>query len=124
MKPLISRATTLLAIAGMVALAWQARADEKRSIETVMKDVMKGDTSLHKKVSGGKGTPEDAAKLLDYYKSLPAETPPEGDAASWKEKTAKLIAAAQDVVDKKPDAASTLATAGNCKACHNIHKGK
>lgn len=115
-----------LVVAGCLLAGWSLQADNaaKRSISSVMKDAMKGDASLHKTVSLGKGTDDDATKLLDYYKSLPAETPPEGDAASWKDKTEKLIAAAQAVVDKKPGAAAQLQTAGNCKACHNEHKGK
>ncbi|RBP45909.1 hypothetical protein DES53_102293 [Roseimicrobium gellanilyticum] len=114
-----------LVVAGCLLAGWSLQAEPaKRSISTVMKDAMKGDTSLHKKVALGKGTDTDAAALLDYYKSLPAETPPEGEATSWQEKTAKLIAAAQAVVDKKPGATEQLQTAGNCKACHNEHKGK
>ncbi|MES2737030.1 MAG: hypothetical protein V4672_11970 [Verrucomicrobiota bacterium] len=93
-------------------------------IETVMKEAMKGNTSLHSKVATGKGSPEDAQKLLAYFKTLPAESPPEGDSSSWKDKTSKLIDAAQGVVDGKPGAAKTLQEAGNCKACHSVHKGK
>jgi hypothetical protein len=115
-----------LVVAGCLLAGWSLQADTaaQRSISSVMKDAMKGDSSLHKKVALGKGTDSDAASLLDYYRSLPAETPPEGDAASWKEKTGKLIAAAQAVVDKKPGATEQLQTAGNCKGCHNEHKGK
>lgn len=114
-----------LVVAGCLLAGWSLQADPaKRSISTVMKDAMKGDSSLHKKVALGKGTDSDAAELLDYYKSLPTETPPKGEATSWHEKTAKLVAAAQAVVDKKPGATEQLQTAGNCKACHNEHKGK
>ena len=125
-----STTSTIVRIAlvavGCSLAAWSLQADTtpKRSISTVMKDAMKGDTSLHKKVALGKGTDADAAQLLDYVKSLPTETPPEGDAAAWKDKTDKLVAAAQAVVDKKPGATAQLQTAGNCKACHNEHKGK
>ncbi|MCW0217481.1 MAG: hypothetical protein OJI67_04070 [Prosthecobacter sp.] len=94
------------------------------AIETVMKEAMKGDASLYKKVATGKGTPEDATKLLEYVKALPAESPPEGSAASWKEKTATLVAAAQDVAAGKSGATAVLQKAGNCKACHSEHKGK
>jgi len=111
---------TSLALAVILGLISAASAD----ISTVMKEAMKGNTSLHAKVATGKGTPEDAKKLLEYVKSLPAESPPEGDAASWKEKTEKLVAAAQAVADGKPGAAKTLQEAGNCKACHSVHKGK
>jgi hypothetical protein len=114
-----------LVLAGCLLAGWSLQANPaKRSISTVMKDAMKGDSSLHKKVALGKGTDSDATALLDYYKSLPTETPPKGEATSWQEKTAKLVAAAQAVVDKKPGATEQLQTAGNCKACHNEHKGK
>lgn len=115
---------TLIILALAATTGLYAADVTKRDIDVVMKEAMKGDASLHKKVATGKGTPEDAAKLLDYFKSLPAETPPEGDAASWKEKTAKLIEAAQAVVDGKPGAPAALQTAGNCKACHSEHKPK
>jgi len=115
---------TILCTLAATAAGLYAADATKRDIDTVMKEAMKGDASLHKKVATGKGTPEDAAKLLDYVKSLPAESPPEGDAASWKEKTSKLIEAAQSVVDGKPGATQSLQLAGNCKACHSEHKGK
>ncbi len=119
MKKIVTLLTLTVTCVGLYA------ADAtKREIDVVMKEAMKGDTSLHKKVATGKGTPEDAAKLLDYVKSLPAESPPERDAASWKSKTAKLIEAAQAVADGKPGATQLLQTAGNCKACHSEHKGK
>ncbi|SKA99554.1 hypothetical protein SAMN02745166_02969 [Prosthecobacter debontii] len=110
----------LLALAAFAGLT-TAQADQ---IEVVMKEAMKGNNSLHSKVATGKGTPDDAKKLLEYFKTLPSETPPEGDAASWKEKTETLIAAAQGVVEGKPGANKTLQEAGNCKACHNVHKGQ
>lgn len=94
------------------------------SIESVMKDAMKGDASLYKKVALGKGTDADNAKLLEYVKSLPGEKPSKGDAASWKEKTERLVKAVEDVVAKKPGATNELQTAGNCKGCHNLHKGE
>lgn len=109
----------LVALTGLLTHASQAG-----DIETVMKDAMKGNSSLHSKVATGKGTPEDAKKLLAYFKTLPSDSPPEGDSASWKDKTGKLIDAAQAVVDGKPGATKTLQEAGNCKACHNVHKGK
>lgn len=120
----MKKLTLLLTLTAVAAAGLYAAEATKRDIEVVMKEAMKGDTSLHKKVATGKGTPEDAAKLLDYVKSLPAESPPAGDATSWKEKTGKLIEAAQAVVDGKPGATQSLQTAGNCKACHSEHKGK
>lgn len=88
-----------------------------------MKNAMKGEASLYKKVATGKGSDADNAKLVEYVKSLPGEKPDKGDAASWKTKTDKLVKAAEDVAAKKPGAGQQLQTAGNCKACHSVHKG-
>ncbi|TLD69184.1 hypothetical protein FEM03_18975 [Phragmitibacter flavus] len=120
--------TSILAIASLTLALITVHAAEidnnKQSISDVMESAMKGSTSLHKKVSTGQGTDADAAELLAYFKSLPANQPPQGDDASWTEKTTRLINAAQGVVDKKPNAKSELQLAGNCKACHNVHKGE
>jgi hypothetical protein len=112
---------SILAFAAYAGLT--ANTAQANGIDTVMNEAMKGKTSLHSKVATGKGTPADAQKLLEYYKTLPAGKPPEGDAASWEEKTAKLIKAAQGVADGKPGATQVLQEAGNCKACHSVHKG-
>lgn len=106
----------------LVATASLAQAETK--IETMMKDSMKGENSLYKKVALGKGTDADATKLVEYVKQLPGEKPKKGDAASWSAKTAALVKAAEDVAAKKPDAILALQKAGNCKACHSEHKGK
>ena len=88
-----------------------------------MKTVMKGDTSTYKTVCLGTGTDADAKKLADCLKGLAGTRPPKGDSASWNQKTAALIKAAEDVAAKKPGAATALQKAGNCKACHSVHKG-
>jgi hypothetical protein len=115
MKPTSPKIALLLTL----ALAAPAFAD----ISSMMKESMKGETSLYKKVATGKGSDDDAQKLLAYVKSLPPETPDKGDVGSWKEKTEKLVKATEDVAAKKPGALQELQTAGNCKACHSIHKG-
>jgi cytochrome c556 len=48
--------------------------------------------------------------------------PPKGDQAAFKERVEKLVAATQEVVDKKPDAAAHYKDAVNCKACHTDFK--
>jgi hypothetical protein len=122
MKFTTIRTVTVAALA-CVATASIAIAAESK-IKDVMKEAMKGDTSLFKKVSLGKGTDEDAQKLLEYVKSLPDQEPPKGDKAAWEDKTHKLVQAAEDFVAKKPDAQTALQKAGNCKACHSEHKPK
>ncbi len=44
------------------------------------------------------------------------------DAASWKEKTSKLLTAAQSLEKGEADAANKYKEALNCKACHSVHK--
>lgn len=125
MKTPLSHFTLVLILTSSALTIRSIPASEvpQRSIETVMEEAMKGSTSLYRKVSLGQGSDEDAARLLNFFKSLPAETPPHGDQASWDTKTATLISAAQGVVDKKSNSLSELQVAGNCKACHRVHKG-
>lgn len=116
MKRLITTSIAALALAATLAYAAESK------INDIMKATMKGDNSLYKKVATGKGTEEDAKKLLEAVKELPACKPPKGDPASWKTKTEALVKAAEDVVAKKPGAPAALQKAGNCKACHSEHK--
>jgi hypothetical protein len=61
-------------------------------------------------------------KTLDLYKAMADTKPPKGDQAAYKEKVQKLIAATEEVVEKKPDATAHYKEAVNCKACHSEHK--
>ena len=105
-----------------------SRADEatdekpKHTIKEIMKKAHKD--GLMKRLSVGKGTKDEAKELLELYESLGKNDPPKGEPGSWKEKTAQLVAAAQDVVDDKPDAGARLTKAANCAECHKMHKGK
>lgn len=111
----------VLALAVLVAGA--ASQDAPKSMKEAMA-LHKGDDSLIKKVTSGKGTDEDHKKLLATYEWMAAQKPAKGDEASWKAKTSALISAAKDLVDKKAGAAEALNKASNCKACHSVHKGK
>ncbi|MFZ4766256.1 MAG: hypothetical protein ACOYMN_15000, partial [Roseimicrobium sp.] len=111
---------TALAAIGLLFTATSASAAD---IDEVMKTTMKGDASLYKKVATGKGSDEDAAKLLAHLKDLSGKKPPKGEQAAYDEKVTKLLAAAEGVVAKNPGALQQLQTAGNCKACHSAHKG-
>lgn len=95
----------------------------KYSMEDIMKKGMKGDTSLLKKVMEGTASDAEKKELLEYVKALPQHEPPKGDAASWKAKTAALIAATEKVVHGDKAAVAALKEASNCKACHSAHKG-
>ena len=120
----ITAAVAALFAAG--ALVWQTQAAEEKN---VIKDGMKayhkaprGVDPVCKKAQDGKATPEELTKLVDYYTSITKAKPPQGDEASWKAKTGKLLAAAQSLQKGEAGAAAKYKEAVNCKACHNVHK--
>ena len=94
----------------------QEKEKPKHTIKEVMKKAMKG--GLCAKVAGGKASDEEKKELVELFTSLTKNTPPKGEAASWKEKTSALLEAAT-----KGDGAA-LKTAANCMNCHTEHKGK
>lgn len=114
----------ILAVTGLV---WPARSADSKddAIKEVMKTyhkAPKGVDPVCKKASDGKATPEEIKKLVVAYKSLLTTTPPRGDQASWKDKTAKLYAAAQALEKGAPDGLAKYKVAVNCKACHSVHR--
>lgn len=116
----------LAAVAGVMAGAWvRAASGDKSPIKDVMQKyhkAPKGTDPVCKKASDGKASKEDIKGLVAGYKVLTTSKPPQGDAASWKEKTAKLYAAAQALEKGAPDAVAQYKAAVNCKACHSVHK--
>lgn len=109
---------------GWVALSLATSAEDakpKYTIKEVMKSAHKG--GLMKKVADGKATAEEKTQLVEFYVALAANKPPKGEAASWKEKTDALIAAAKDAEAGKDGAGAALSKAANCMACHSVHKG-
>jgi hypothetical protein len=123
-------ALAVLAVA--VASAGVFRADDKKDDpKYTIKDVMKmahqadkdsKDPTLAKKVTDGKGSKEDKAKLLELYTALAANKPPKGDADAWKKQTTTIVDAAKAVVDGKDGAEKDLGKAINCMACHKDFK--
>ena len=99
----------------------QEAAKPKHTIKEVMKTAHKG--GLMKKVAKGEASADEKKQLVELYESLAANKPPKGDDASWKEKTAALIAAAKDCAAGKDGAGEALTRAANCMACHSVHKG-
>jgi hypothetical protein len=102
----------------------EAPAAPKYDVETIMKEAFKGDDALVKKITGGKPTKEEAAKFLEYCQALAANQATKGDAASWKQKTGALLAAAQQVNNGDKAGIAAVRNASNCKACHTVHRGK
>lgn len=112
----------IVCFTGLVSFATMSlgQSEEKPSIKQIMKDAFKGD--LLRKVGTGQASDQEKAKLLSYAKIMAEETPPKGDADSWKMKTQAFVEAAQAAVDGKEDASTLLKKSTNCKACHGPHK--
>lgn len=120
MKLRIFSALTVTVLATSLAFA-----AEENAIEVAMKfahKAPKGEKKLNEKIVEGTAAEADVKKALDLYKAMLDVKPPKGEQADFKAKTAKLIAATEEVVAKKPDAAAHYKEAANCKACHSEHK--
>jgi hypothetical protein len=84
----------------------------------------RGTDTIAKRAQDGKATPQELKELAAGYHAMIKDKPPQGDAASWKEKTTKLASAADALVKGEPDAQQRYKEAANCKACHDVHKPK
>lgn len=129
----MKRSFNVLAVIAVVASlatgAWlsssYAAEDKKDPVKEFMKayhKAPKGVDPVCKKAGDGKATPDEIHKLIAGYKVMAAAKPPKGDEASWKEKTAKLLSAAEGLEKGGPDATAKYKEAVNCKACHSAHK--
>ncbi|HVR76397.1 MAG TPA: hypothetical protein VMT52_18860 [Planctomycetota bacterium] len=120
----ISCAVFLSFIGAGFAVGLAVEEVEKRAkypIKQVMKEAHKD--GLWKKVTEGKGSKEEKARLLELYTSLWDNAPPKGDEASWTKKTGTVVVAAAKVLLEQDKAVDELKGAVNCKACHDTHKG-
>ena len=124
--------TKSIAVAAVAAclstgITWNALAEDPKSdvtIKQVMKDKMKGDTADIKKAIKGDLSKEHVTSLVSAFKAMGSQKPPKGDEASWKEKCAALVSAAEKLEKGEAGAGDALKNASNCKACHDAHKGK
>ena len=120
MRKLVTVALIAVAAISVVSLV---RAEEKKTIKEVMKAAhTPPNNSLLNKVSGGKGSKEDAEKLLALYKDLVDNDPPKGDKEKYKSKVEPMVKAAQAVVDGEKGAGPKLKASVNCMNCHKEHK--
>ena len=115
-------AVALLCALAFTPLAIAQAKKPKYTVKEVMQAVHKGQDNIGKRAVQGAASKDDLEKMAEYYQSLPANEPPRGDMASWKEKTGKLLTASQALRAGKPGAADLYKNAANCKACHNEHK--
>lgn len=120
MKLCIISALTITMLASSFALA-----EEDNAIQVAMKfahKAPKGEKKLNEKIIEGTADEADVKKSIELYKAMVDTKPSKGEAADFKARTAKLIAATEEVVARKPDAVAHYKEAVNCKACHNEHK--
>jgi hypothetical protein len=120
----ISCVTTLIATSAIVRQI-QAADGKEDPIKQVMKiyhKAPKGVDPICKKASDGRATPTEIRNLVAAYRTMSAAKPPKGDDASWKEKCARLLSAAEALASGAPDGAAKYKEAVNCKACHSVHK--
>lgn len=123
----IKTIAAVMAVAGLMGSVWVCGADGDAVIKDAMKKyhkAPKGTDPVCKKVQTGAASAEELKGLIACYKAMCAAKPPQGDAASWKEKTTKLLAAAEGLQKGGPDAVAKYKEAVNCKACHSVHKGE
>ena len=120
-------ALSALAVALTAGFTLKSLAEDKKagsSIKDVMKEKFKGDTSDIKKAVKGELSKEQVASLLASVKAMAEQKPKKGDEASWKEKCAALVAAVEKLEKGEAGAGDAVKNAANCKACHDVHKGK
>ena len=121
---LIACVATLIASSAIVRQI-QAADGKDDPIKQVMKiyhKAPKGVDPICKKASDGKASPTELKNLVAAYRSMAKAKPPKGDDASWKEKCARLLSAAEALAGGAPDGAAKYKEAVNCKACHSVHK--
>src|SRR6478735_9101769 len=123
MKRHLLSALVVTALAASIALA----ADETNPIKDAMKYAHKapqGEKKINEKIAEGTASDDEVKKTLELYKAIGDTKPPKGDAAAFKDKFGKLVAATEEVAAKKDGAVAHYKEAVNCKACHSEFKGK
>lgn len=94
------------------------------TIKEAMKKYHKPEIALAKKVGKGEATDADLAELLKCYEGMKAAKPSQGEQSSWEAKCDALISAVKKIQSKDASGVSDFKKAVNCKACHDVHKGK
>ena len=122
---IILRSLASLIAAGLLVGTVLAADSSEDKIKLVMKTchkAPKGEEPICKKAVDGRATPDELKKLVAGYKTLTTVKPPRGDEASWKEKTGKLLAAAEAMEKGEAGAAAKYKAVLDCKGCHTVHK--
>jgi hypothetical protein len=121
MKSRFLTVTTFAALLASLAFAAEETNPIKQAMDFAHK-APKGEPKVSDKIIDGSAPEADVKKTLDLYKAMIDTKPPKGDQAAYKAKVEKLVAATEEVIEKKPEAAAHYKEAVNCKACHSEHK--
>lgn len=117
----------VLVSGGSLAAQQQKKPDPPGShpVKDIMLKTHKEKGALVFLVRDMESTDDDNKKLLEVYKKLSTLKPPTGDPKSWTSRTSAVIAALQDLIDKKPDAKQAtekVRQVTDCKGCHDAHR--
>lgn len=126
MKYFLMAVLTLGLAAGLGVFQAADEAKPKYDIEEIMEKAhkaAKGKPSLLQQVAKGSASKAQQKQLLDYYEELAKNKPEKGELKDWQKRTTALVKATKEVMDGKGGAGQSLMKAGNCKACHQVHKG-
>lgn len=132
MKKYMGRVVALAIFAGVVAVftgGVDAQDKKAKTIKEVM-GVQKSSTgAITKAAKGGQwdAAAKTAKSWLEAANDLGKQTPPKGDADSWKkhcEKYVETVGAVSAAIDKKDADGVTKALKLDCMGCHTSHRGK
>jgi hypothetical protein len=117
----------LILISGGTLVAQQAKKKpppppSARPVKDLMDKTHKEKGALIFLVRDAESSDADNKALLEVYKQLNALKPPTGDEKSWKSRTQNVMAAIQDVIDKKSGAVEKVRGVTECQGCHNAHR--
>ena len=124
---IVSAASVALTLTFLSAYAADAGDNKDSPTKAFMKKYHKaprGTEPIAKRAQEGKATPQELKELAAGYHAMAKDKPPQGDMASWKEKTTKLASAADALAKGEAGAPERYKQAVNCKACHEVHKPK
>ncbi|MBV8879087.1 MAG: hypothetical protein JO332_03890 [Planctomycetaceae bacterium] len=91
-------------------------------VKDIMEKTHKEKGALIFLVRDAESTDADNKALLEVYKQLATLKPPTGDAKGWANRVNNVIAALQDLIDKKPNAVEKVRNVTDCKGCHDAHR--
>ena len=114
-------------IAAVALFSFTAIADENHeTLEKVMKEGFKGDSSPMAKLLEGNASEDETKTLVELVKTMEGTKAPIGEQADYEKKVAELIAALDAVAggDKSEAAIERLDKAKSCKPCHTDHRPK